>query len=255
MHLDPRRSLPIVAHLFAAAALACSGGDGKSSPTPAAQAIQVVVSPDQAQVAPAGQMTFAAVVTGTANTSVTWAVQELQGGTVTATGLYTAPTAAGTFHVTATSQVDPTKQGQASVTVTAPPAPVVVTVSPSSGSVDACRTLQLGATVTGTTNTAVTWSVQEGAAGGTVGANGLYTAPSGPGTYHAVATSVADPTKSSVATLTVSERVISVAVTPPSVSVAPGGTAQFTATVTNTCGAFTATRVVSASPTGVVSAN
>ncbi len=246
----------LVAVLALSPFVACTGSVEQAGPAqPAAQGVNVAIAPGQVDVPPAAQVPFAAVVTGTANTSVTWGVQEPLGGTVTAAGLYTAPASAGTFHVTATSQADATKQGIATITVSAPPPPpppVAVAVSPTSGSVDECRTLQLTATVTGTTNTAVTWNVQEGATGGTVAANGLYTAPNGPGTYHAVATSVADPTKSAVATLTVNEHVLSVAVTPATISVAPGGTAQFTATVTNTCGVFNATRVVAASSSGAV---
>jgi glucuronoarabinoxylan endo-1,4-beta-xylanase len=45
--------------------------------------------------------------------------------------------------------------------------------------------------------------VQEGSAGGGVSASGLYTAPSSGGTYHVVATSQADATKSASATVTV----------------------------------------------------
>ncbi len=48
----------------------------------------------------------------------------------------------------------------------------------------------------------VTWSVQE-AAGGTVDASGKYVAPAADGTYHVVATSVADPAKSDTATVSV----------------------------------------------------
>jgi parallel beta-helix repeat protein len=47
-----------------------------------------------------------------------------------------------------------------------------------------------------------TWAVQE-PGGGTIDANGVYTAPAGQGTYHVVATSTADPTKSDQATVTV----------------------------------------------------
>jgi hypothetical protein len=95
--------------------------------------------------------------------------------------------------------------------------------------------------------------VLEGAAGGAVSATGVYTAPSTGGTYHVIATSVADPSRSATAAITVTERVLSVTVNPPTVSVAPGGTAQFTATVTTTCGAFAS--AASVGPTGVVSAN
>jgi hypothetical protein len=47
----------------------------------------------------------------------------------------------------------------------------------------------------------VTWSVME-ANGGVVDADGVYVAPDAPGTYHVVATSVRDPSKNGVATVT-----------------------------------------------------
>ena len=47
------------------------------------------------------------------------------------------------------------------------------------------------------------WSVQEGSAGGTVDQAGNYTAPGVAGTFHVVATSQADTSKSAVATVTV----------------------------------------------------
>lgn len=85
--------------------------------------------------------------------------------------------------------------------------PVSVQISPATVSlaIGAQQTFQ--ATVTGTTNTAVTWSVEEGALGGSITSGGVYTAPASPGTYHVKATSVADPSKSASATVTV--------VTPP----------------------------------------
>jgi hypothetical protein len=48
-----------------------------------------------------------------------------------------------------------------------------------------------------------TWAVEEGAAGGTITASGLYTAPDIPGTYHLTATSVADPSKNATASVSV----------------------------------------------------
>jgi hypothetical protein len=241
----------LVALLLSASIVSCTGSTDPVKPA-AAQDVAVEVVPAAPQVAPGEVIAFAATVTGTANTAVSWNVQEASGGTVDATGHYTAPPSAGVFHVTATSSADPTKQAAATVTVSVP-APVVVTVSPATGAVDECRTLQLGATVTGSANTAVTWSVQEGATGGTVSPAGLYTAPNGSGTYHVVAKSVADPTKSSIATITVKDTILAVAVSPQTVTVPPGGTATFTATVTNTCGTFTSTAMVG--PGGVVVAN
>jgi hypothetical protein len=88
-------------------------------------------------------------------------------------------------------------------TPTPPPAAVAITVSPAAASLPAGATLQLTASVTGSSDTAATWSVQEGSAGGTVSGSGLYTAPSAAGTYHVVARSHADATTSAAATLTV----------------------------------------------------
>ncbi|NVJ07058.1 chitinase [Myxococcus sp. AM001] len=87
--------------------------------------------------------------------------------------------------------------------IPAPPPPVEVAISPTSATIPAGGTQAFTATVTGSTNTAVTWSVQEGAEGGTITQAGLYTAPVTGGTYHVVATSQAAPTKSAVATVTV----------------------------------------------------
>lgn len=230
--------------LLATAALAaCSSATVQpSSPAPAgsAQTVAVQVSPDAAQIAPGAAVQLAATVTGTANASVTWSVDEASGGAVTSGGLYTAPSTAGAFHVRATSAADATKSGVSTMTVSAPMT-VAVAVSPATGAISACKTIQLSATVTGTTNTSVAWTVQEGAAGGTVTAAGLYTAPSGPGTYHVVATSAADPTKSALAAITVSEQIVAVVVSPATVTLTPGGSAQFTATVTSSCGTYTAT--------------
>jgi hypothetical protein len=261
MHLRTPRLLPL-ASLLLAALVGCTGTVEPVSPA-SGQTISVQVSPAQIQVAPQSAVTFAAVVTGTANTAVSWGVQEVGGGTVDASGLYTAPVSAGTFHVTATSVADPSKQGTATVTVTAapppppppPPPPVTLSVSPTDGSVNACKTLQFTATVTGSTDTSVTWTVQEGAAGGSITAGGLYTAPSGPGTYHVVATSVADPSKSVVAAVTVSEVILAVTISPQTITVAAGGTAQFTATITNTCGTFSTTSTIAAAADGKVTVN
>lgn len=69
------------------------------------------------------------------------------------------------------------------------------------------------AAVTGTAQAAVKWSVQE-SAGGTVDAAGNYTAPSSEGTFHVVATSVADPTRSAVAVVNVSAAALGATVLP-----------------------------------------
>ena len=240
----------IVVALSAAVALvatACSGSASSSPTQPAGgagQGVAVQVSPATATVATGGTTAFAAAVTGTANTAVTWTVVQTGGGSITSGGLYTAPASAGSYTVRATSVADGTVHADAAVTVTssAPPPPAVtVSVSPSPAATNSCLSVTFTATVANTTNRAVTWSVQEGAAGGTITSAGVYTAPANAGTYHVVATSAADPTKTAISTVTVTDRIVSIAVSPATTTVSTAGSAQFSATVTTTCGTFAAT--------------
>ncbi|HJW72529.1 MAG TPA: hypothetical protein VJ486_06695, partial [Geothrix sp.] len=84
-----------------------------------------------------------------------------------------------------------------------PPPSASVTITPSTATVTASTTRQFAATVANASPQTVTWSVQEGTAGGTIDSNGLYTAPAAPGTYHVVATSTAVSTAAMTATITV----------------------------------------------------
>jgi hypothetical protein len=237
--MHPTRSV-----VAAAALLAACTGQVTSMPAqnvPAQNTVVVDVTPKSAFLLPGASAAFAAQVTGTANTEVTWSVQEgVAGGAVTAAGLYTAPRAAGAYHVVATSKADPASSGTATATVTTTPPPITVSVNPSTASISSCQSFAFTATVTGTSNTAVTWSVQEGAAGGTITPAGVFLATSSAGTYHVIATSQADPTKSQLATVMVTDKILGVEVVPSQVSLATGGSAQFSATVTTTCGKFTA---------------
>ena len=82
------------------------------------------------------------------------------------------------------------------------PTELVVQVVPASATVVARGSASFTAAVTGTAVVGVTWTVRE-ATGGTIDASGRYVAPQGTGTYHVVATSVADPLVSASATVTV----------------------------------------------------
>jgi WD40 repeat protein len=119
--------------------------------------------------------------------------------------------------------------GSASPTPPTPSA-ISVQISPVTATVFQGATQLFTATVSGTTNTAVAWSVQEGALGGTITAAGSYRAPTNAGTFHVIATSQADTSKIAIATITVPGP--SVAIAPVSVTLAPSGTQAFTATVT-----------------------
>jgi len=207
--------------------------------------VVVTLQPQAASLPAGGSAQFTATVTGTSNTAVTWSLAESSGcGSVNSTGLYTAPQGNAVCHVVATSKADATKSASAAVSVGTPA--VTVAVSPSSAAVDGCGTVALSATVTGSSNAAVTWSVQEGASGGSITPAGVYTAPSTNGVYHAVATSQANGAASATAALTVTNKVLSVALSPSTVSLSAGATAQFTATVNTSCGPVAATQVVTA---------
>ncbi len=170
---------------------ACSAASKDGPPS-------VEVLPAAPQVAPNGVVDFTARAAG-ASVSVTWSVLEgTAGGSVTDTGHYTAPGVLGQYHVVATSTASPETSGSATVTVAAAPV-VQVTVTPHSTSVVTGGTATFSAAVAGTSDVRVDWTVQEGAPGGTVSSDGIYMAPPTVGTYHVVATSVADPSKSDVA--------------------------------------------------------
>ena len=214
--------------------------------------VTVALSPYSVSVQAGQTQQFTATVTGTTNNVVTWSAT---GGTITSAGLYTASRTAGSYTVTATSAADNTKSASAAVTVSAAPV-VSITISPISASLATGGTQQFTATVTGTTNTAVTWS----ATGGTITSAGLYTASQTAGRYNVTATSVADTTKSASAAVTVSAAsVVSITISPTSASLLTGGKQQFTATVTGTTnsvvtwsatgGAITSAGLYTAGPT------
>jgi hypothetical protein len=98
----------------------------------APQPISVTISPTTVAMPQKWQQQFAATVSGSSNTAVSWAVTQGT-GTITQSGLYTAPQAVATDIVVATSQADSTKSASASITVVAPHS-VALSWSPSSSS-------------------------------------------------------------------------------------------------------------------------
>jgi hypothetical protein len=81
------------------------------------------------------------------------------------------------------------------------PAPAV---SPASAVLGPKSTQQFVAMMNGKPADA-TWAIQEGPAGGTVTASGLYTVPDQGGTFHVIATLVAEPSNSATAEISVTE--------------------------------------------------
>jgi hypothetical protein len=258
---ENRRSVAVlfVAVILAAAVLTngCAGTAGSAaSPatTSSAPVTAVVVTPPSASTIVKSTLTFAATVAGTTtDKNVTW---QAKLGTITTAGVYTAPTVAGTDTVTATSMADPAKSASAQIVVTTtaptPPTSAAVKVAPATASIAVKGTMTFAATVTGTTNTAVTWTAKLG----TITASGAYTAPATAGADTVTATSVANTSVTGTATLTVTSAsgsaVTSVAVSPSTATSPTNGTLQFATTVK---GATTNTGVTWTAAEGKITAS
>jgi hypothetical protein len=115
-------------------------------------------------------------------------------------------------------------------------APVAVVINPSAVTVPAGRTVTFAATVTGGTNLAVAWAIEEGASCGWVATSGLYTAPNSATTCRVVATANADPTKTAIAAVTVTAPPplpVPVSISPTTATVDACNGLVLTATATN----------------------
>ena len=163
--------------------------------------ISVAVSPAAATVSSGNTQQFTATVANTANQAVTWTATA---GTISGTGLFTAPGVSTnrTVTVTASSVVAPSAVAASTVTIqSSAPQPISVTVSPTLATLSSGATRQFTATVANTTNEAVTWT----ATAGTISPSGLFTAPavSTTTTITVRATSVAAPSKTASANVTI----------------------------------------------------
>ena len=68
-----------------------------------ADAVQVVITPNTANLEPLQQVRFTAMVEGSASQEVNWSVVEKNGGSIDRNGLYTAPSTEGVFEIRAQS--------------------------------------------------------------------------------------------------------------------------------------------------------
>jgi hypothetical protein len=213
------------------------GAASASSSVMVTSNVSVMVSPPSATLAPMERSSFAATVANTSDATVTWSANGIPNGNsvvgqvcqsgsnpcvpplspVAGSVDYIAPSsppAANPVTLLATSNADPSKSGAAIIAIAGSTGPVAVTISPGYAflppSGGTLSTQQFFATVTGNTNTSVTWSVQSavtpqgcaGSACGSVSATGLYSAPTAtpsPNAVSVIATSEADSSKSASA--------------------------------------------------------
>ena len=183
----------MMAALLGAAFSACSSGQESRSGA-------LDISPAASEAAPGDVVKFQAAQ-GSSALAVAWAVQEQQGGTIDAAGNYTAPDAEGTYHIVATARAS-AAAASAEVRVRQR-STSGVSLSPHTATIAAGASVAFTVQLTAPVSGGVTWSVEEGSAGGTISADGVYAAPETGGTFHVLATSAADPTKMDRATLTV----------------------------------------------------
>ena len=207
--------------------------------------IAVAISPASASLSLNQRQTFTPTVTNTTNTALSWAVNGVANGSAALGQLcqqatnpcqpppipfsgnvdYLAPVAVpaqNPITLTATSAADSSRSASATITIAGATGNVSLTISPfyaflppSTGSPS---TQNFFTSVAGSTNSAVTWSVQSAVSGqgctgtacGSIVSTGngtaLYTAPVGapsPNAVSVTAISVADSTKSATATVSI----------------------------------------------------
>jgi hypothetical protein len=234
-------SLPSTNPLTIRASINPSSGSAESvsASVTIASGVGISISPPSATVATRQRATFAAAVSNTSDVSVSWFVNGISNGNssigqvcqtgsnpcllpaVPAVGSvdYLAPATAPAsqpISLTAVSHADDSRSATASISITASSTPISVSISPPyafiAASAGSSSTQQFFASVAGTTNQGVTWSVASavsgagcgGAACGSITSSGIYTAPAlapSPNAVSVIATSQADPTKSASATL------------------------------------------------------
>ena len=228
--------------IHAVASAVTSGAGSVSASTMITSNVAVSISPPSASVAAFQRIPITPDVSGTTDAAVSWFVDGIANGNaafgqICVSGSspceapvgplegvvdYFAPAsvpATNPVTLTAVSAADASRSNTAIITITGPSGPVSVTVSPayiflppSSSQLD---TQQFVASIAGTANASVTWTVQSAVAGhgcsgtacGTIDSTGLYTAPNAAPSPNAItitATSQADTTKSSAATVVIS---------------------------------------------------
>jgi hypothetical protein len=192
-------------------------------------------------------LSFAATISNTSNTAVTWSVNGVvggstQNGTISPDGIYTAPVdlpPLATVSVIAASQADPAESATAGVTIISD---IAISVSPGAANVELGARQNFQATIQsqGRPDPTIRWSLSGGGCPsicGTVDASGSYMAPQilpNPVALNLTATSVADPSKQSTAKLTITSH-FTLQLSAPA-SLAPGATSPLVAVLTPVAG-------------------
>jgi Glycosyl hydrolases family 39 len=169
---------------------------GPTPPPPASGSL--TIAPLSPCILPGGTQQFTATLTNISGTGVNWSVDSVAGGnstvgTVTATGLYTAPSSSGQHTIAAQSQAD--AKASANTTIAVNPSPGLA-VFPDSATVLVSSQQTFQAQTCGAAPSSLSWTV-DGLPGGsdsvgTISVAGVYTAPSSAGAHTIQATDAAN---------------------------------------------------------------
>ncbi|HVO23691.1 MAG TPA: immunoglobulin domain-containing protein, partial [Candidatus Margulisiibacteriota bacterium] len=171
----------------------------------------ITTQPQNQTVTLGATATFSVVASGTAPLSYQWSKNGTAISGATSASYTTPATVSGDNGATFTVKVSNVAGSQTSTTatLTVNASGVSVTVSPRRAAVTTGVGQTFTATVTGSANTSVTWSV-DGVAGGsstvgTISASGVYSPPSTAGTHTVTATSVANTSASASSSVAVTD--------------------------------------------------
>ncbi len=174
-------------HVMAAVSLVLSFSVAALAQAPA---VTVRVAPFTSCLLPSQTEQFAAIVGNTANTAVTWSVDNILNGsaavgTISSGGLYTAPPTVGNHTIMATSQADPTAIGRSTLTIKLTRFPFGLFPSSATVLVSTDQTFQAQICSVPDNNVAFTVDTVPGgdATSGTITNAGVYTAPAQPGKH------------------------------------------------------------------------
>jgi hypothetical protein len=194
-------------------------------------AAPISVSPSTVSLGVSQSQTFQAMSGNKPATGVNWSISPGIGA-ISPAGIYTAPASIASVQTVTVTANNGSRSGTAAVTLI----PAGVSVTPAAVSLSVGQTQGFSASVTGVSNTGVTWSLSPAVGTLLSGSSGAtYTAPasiSAAQTVTVMATSVADPSKSAKASVTLNPVVISV--NPASALIIPGQTQFLSANVIGT---------------------
>lgn len=208
-------------------ALACLVAAAQAKDEP----VRLEISPGQVKLRLGESKQFAAKLKGK-DGAIRWQVEGTNAGRITTNGVYHTPSEAttpATVRVIATADGEPTARGEALVFLE----PVDIEVKPETVSLQTSKTFQFTARVGGTADQRVRWTVDGGA--GRITDAGIFNAPGSfatPGTITVRATSMADPSKSTTATVKI--EAVSIKIDPDEATLRHGESKRFTAKVSGT---------------------